>query len=79
MAMSLESRPLTHTITIDGTTYHGSEDWGDDGLVKVMFTDGEWSVSSGLFEPADLAFAWDQAEHALRFHAANRARQLVLI
>jgi len=77
--MNLESQPLTQTITIDGTTYHGSEDWGDDGLVRVTFVGGDMRISSDLFEPADLAHAWDQAEHRLRFHAANRASQMVLV
>lgn len=74
-----ELQPFAQTITIDGITYHGSEDWGEDGLVRVTFTDGVFTVKSDLVEPADLAYAWDVAEHRLRFHAANRASQMSLI
>jgi hypothetical protein len=69
----------TQTVTIDGITYSGTESWGDDGLVRVVFTHGDLVVKSDLFEPADLAYAWNQAEHRLRFHAANWASQLTLI
>lgn len=74
-----ELQPYAKTITINCVTYHGTEDWGDDGLVRITFTDGEFVVKSDLFEPADLAYAWDQAEHRLRFHVANRAAQMALI
>lgn len=74
-----ELQPYAEFVTINCVTYHGTEVWGDDGLVRVTFTGGSWRVSSDLFEPADLPHAWDQAEHRLRFHVANRAAQMALI